>query len=31
VNTKSLGVNMTYKYAITLNDGTLISFQFGTK
>jgi len=31
VNTKTLGVNMTYKYAITLNDGTLISFQFGTK
>jgi hypothetical protein len=31
VNTKNLTANRTYKYAIGLNDGSFIYFQFGTK
>jgi N-acetylneuraminic acid mutarotase len=29
--TKNLSTNKTYVYAITLNDGTMIGFQFGLK
>jgi Big-like domain-containing protein len=31
IATKSLSTNKTYVYAITLNDGTMIGFQFGLK
>ena len=31
INTKSLSANNTYVYAITLNDGTTIGFQYGLK
>lgn len=29
--TKSLTANNTYVYAVTLNDGTTIGFQYGLK
>ena len=31
IATKGLSTNKTYVYAITLNDGTMIGFQFGLK
>jgi len=31
INTKGLGINKTYVYLVTLNDGSTIQFQYGLK